>query len=67
MNMDTATQPAAIGEKKPVSNTPWIILALWVAWLAALMVMSFPEWGKSKRDLLEIVDRPATQTGAQPK
>ncbi|MEI6234108.1 MAG: hypothetical protein WCT04_13720 [Planctomycetota bacterium] len=40
-------------EPKPTGATPWIVLALWVAWLAALVAMSFPEWGKSKRNLIE--------------
>ncbi len=40
-------------ERKPLGPTPWIILGLWVVWLAALVAMSVPEWGKSKRDLIE--------------
>lgn len=32
---------------------PWVILAVWFIWLAALVAMSYPEWGKSKRELIE--------------
>jgi hypothetical protein len=71
MNMDTATQSGSTVERKPGSKASWIILALWFAWLAALMIMSYPEWGKSKRDLLEPADRPVQkpvqQTGTQEK
>jgi hypothetical protein len=34
--------------KPPLGPLPWIVLALWIAWLAALVVMSRGEWGKAK-------------------
>ena len=62
MNMDTTSQPGSAAtasddasKKRP---TAWIVLAFWFIWLAALMVMSFPYWGKSKRDLIETKDEP---------
>lgn len=40
-------------KKSPVL---WIVLALWFAWLLALVVLSYPEWGKSKIELLQPAD-----------
>ena len=57
---ETAT---TVPQRKPNGIAPWIILALWFAWLAALVAMSFPEWGKSKRDLLDAKDRVVPQPG----
>ena len=34
----------------------WLVLALWLAWLLALAAMSYPEWGKSKIELMEPAD-----------
>ena len=34
--------------KPPLGPLPWIVLALWFAWLAALAFMSRGEWGKAK-------------------
>jgi hypothetical protein len=34
--------------KPPLGPLPWIALALWFVWLAALAFMSRGEWGKAK-------------------
>jgi cell division septal protein FtsQ len=34
----------------------WVVLALWFAWLLTLAILSYPEWGKSKIELMEPAD-----------
>lgn len=34
--------------EKPRSVLPWLILALWLAWLAAMAYMSRAEWGRER-------------------
>ncbi len=68
MTTNSATPSETAGaapQRKPNGIAPWIILALWFAWLAALVAMSFPEWGKSKRDLLDGKDRVVQPTGTK--
>ena len=54
--MSEAQAVAADGPRKK-SIVPWVILALWFAWLAALVAMSFPHWRESKKALIEIRER----------
>ena len=50
--------PVAPPDEGKKRSTPWFLLAFWFVWLAALIVMSFPYWGKSKRDLIETKEEP---------
>lgn len=61
-SVSSDTDATKASERKPYGVAPWIILALWFAWLAALVAMSFPEWGKSKRDLIDSKDGPVKRT-----
>ncbi|HLX62765.1 MAG TPA: hypothetical protein VKX17_15925 [Planctomycetota bacterium] len=43
------------------SIAPWIVLALWVAWLAVVVVLSFPYWGGSKAQIRKVREVPAEE------
>ncbi|MFH0937689.1 MAG: hypothetical protein V1899_00155 [Planctomycetota bacterium] len=34
--------------EQPWSPWPWLILALWFVWLAAMIYMSWSEWGQPR-------------------
>jgi hypothetical protein len=44
----SATESVASPGDSRRSPWVWVFLALWLAWLAALIVMSRTEWGKAK-------------------
>ena len=44
----SATEGAASPGESRRGPWAWVFLALWLAWLAALIVMSRHEWGKAK-------------------
>jgi hypothetical protein len=44
----SATEGAASPGGSRRSPWVWVFLVLWLAWLAALIVMSRTEWGKAK-------------------
>ena len=53
------TEPARVPETTWMRRAlPWIMLALWFLWLLAMVAMSYPYWGKSKRDLIEKSEPP---------
>lgn len=52
-NLDSPITPAGQTKRSPLV---WVALALWFCWLTALIVLSYPEWGKSKTELLEAPD-----------
>lgn len=57
--MNSHTEKLASTPAAPASRggwAVWLVLALWCAWLLALAAMSYPEWGKSKIELLEPAD-----------
>ena len=57
--MNTQTEKLNSMQPAPASRNGWavwLVLALWLAWLLALAAMSYPEWGKSKIELMEPAD-----------
>lgn len=51
----TDVSPAKnVDDPRKRSVAPWIVLALWFAWLAVLVALSIPYWGGSKEQIKQI-------------
>ena len=73
MNTANTTVPAPIVAPLPNSFVdakrgplPWIVLAVWLAWLMFLASMAIPEIGVSKKKLLKVQDDVPAESGARP-
>ncbi|HYG77868.1 MAG TPA: hypothetical protein VEK08_22875 [Planctomycetota bacterium] len=43
-------QANTVDERVARSPVPWVLLALWLAWLIGMIAISSPEFGKARRN-----------------
>jgi hypothetical protein len=59
-------QPENPPGNAPRSLWPWIMLVLWTAWLAALITLSWNEWGRPRISHDQDQRRPAGEERKRP-